>query len=163
VDLNRFVEAEITLAHALEIAQQAGCTRVAAQARSKLAEAMLNRGDLPGARKAFLSVLSWTHVAGDLVGEANVLAGLASAELREGKHLQADLLLGQAQRIAEDTRDQLLLAKVLLERGRLALLAGRQDEGGRLLADARELFDRLGAEPSSSLVTRILSEGPTAG
>lgn len=159
-DLNRFEEAETTLSGALEMAEKAGCTRVAAQARSKLGEAMLNRGDLSRARGAFISVLNWAHVSGDVVGEANALVGLAVAERLTGEHLQADLLLGQAQRIAEDTRDQLLLAKVLLERGRLNVAAGRSLEGARLLADAGERFDRLGAEHWSSIAKRILCEGP---
>lgn len=163
VETNEYGEAEATLGQAFEIAHRAGGSRVAAQARTMLGEIMLDRGDLPGARNAFLSVLTWARAARDLMGEANALAGLSTIELQAGELLQAELLLGQALRIAQETRDQLLVAKMQLARGRLSVLAGRWDEAVVMLADARARFDRLGAEPWSALARKILSDGPPAG
>lgn len=134
------------LSEAIEIARRTGCRRVEAQARSKLGETLLGSGDLAGACQAFHAVVSAARLMGDLVGEAYALHGLGVAHCRMGDYEQADLLLGQAQRMATDTGEQLLLAHVLLARGELCHATARYAEGIQHLTEAGAVFGRLGAQ-----------------
>jgi tetratricopeptide (TPR) repeat protein len=130
---------------------------VEAQARSRLGQSLLDRDDLPAASRAFHEVIAVTRDMGDLVGEAYALQGLGTTQLRLGDYAQAGLLLGQAQRIAADNRERPLLAQVQLTRGELFLATGRSTDAARLLAEARDGFERLHAGPSSAIASELLS------
>jgi ADP-ribosylglycohydrolase/tetratricopeptide (TPR) repeat protein len=83
---------------------------------------------------------------GDARGIANSLFGLGSAHAEMGEYEEADRLLQEAERLARDLGEGILLAKTWMVQAEAQVAAGRLDEAEQLLEQALEGFERHGSE-----------------
>jgi DNA-binding SARP family transcriptional activator/tetratricopeptide (TPR) repeat protein len=95
------------------------------------AERLSLRAEALGATDDVLTQLLWRSL------RARVLA-------RHGRLVEAEMLIGEAARLAEETDALNLRAKVLLDRAEVLQLAGRSNEAGEAVEQAIQLFELKG-------------------
>jgi tetratricopeptide (TPR) repeat protein len=158
IEQHRDAEAEGLLAEALKISRRYRNRRVEAQVLHRLGDALARWGDFEHAQETYHNVVTMTRELGDLVGEAYALCGLGRTHLSGGNYPSADLMLGQAQRMAAQAGERLLWAQVQLGLGELCMATGRHDEGARHLTEAHEAFADIGVRASQTRARELLAQ-----
>jgi tetratricopeptide (TPR) repeat protein len=86
-------------------------------------------------------------------GELAKVRALLAIATGDGESVEPQFRVAEAR--LREVGTPLRLALVLLEHGEWLVAQGRQDEGGPLLVEAREIFERLGAKPSLERVDQV--------
>lgn len=132
------------LAEADAAASEAGWTRLLAQTRYWLGQALLAEpADLDAAQVAFDAVYDIFGQDGG-VGRAYALHGMGDMALRRGTLEVADQHLGKAIVLARDSADAALEGRVLLSMAGLRAAQGRPEDRVQALEQAAAVFARSG-------------------
>ena len=142
----RLEEALEAFQYAIDCRTGVGVTRVG----RALVEAVdiaidLGRHDLVDELLAIVEAAHPSDVAAFLEGEVLRIRGRLAA--RAGDVEAADSLFRQARGVLSEIENPFRLAIAHLEHAEMLVAAGRSDEAARLLAEAREIFERLEARP----------------
>ena len=130
-----------------------------AHAHNNIAMRLLLQGRWTEALEGFQRAAASFEKVGDAANAANAAYNSADLLNRQGRPQAALDVLAGVLRIAKAVDDEELRALVLREQGRAHHRAGRPDEGGRLLEEARALFHSL-HEPHEVCETDIaVAEG----
>ena len=127
------------LMRALELARDAGDTRMAVQAENLLGHVAYGGGDVHAARDRFAGSVEGFKALAIPWGTGNALTGLAGATLACGDASQAERLLDEATSVLRHAGPWFLLL-ALYVRGILAVRRGNPDEA---IALARESLTRI--------------------
>jgi tetratricopeptide (TPR) repeat protein len=130
-----------------------------AHAHNNIAMRLLLQGRWTESLEGFQRAAASFEKVGDAANAANAAYNSADLLNRQGRPRAALDVLAGVMRIAKAVDDEELRALVLREQGRAHQRAGRPDEGGRLLDEARALFHSL-HEPHEVCETDIaVAEG----
>lgn len=103
------------------------------------------RGGAPGkAREFFENARTQARMAKSAVGEVKALTNLAGAVASAGEQGTAASLLGEALELAQKAGDQLDVARIHYNTGRLLLSLGKREEGAEKLRAALQISHSLG-------------------
>jgi tetratricopeptide (TPR) repeat protein len=156
-DLKRYDTAEEYEYRAMEMAREAGNTRLLAMARAGRAELHLLRGDvrmaLAGARRAALDFARLPDPLGE--ADATRLAGLAHGGL--GQDEDALAAFTRAIALARSIGAALQEAESLEARARLHASGGRLSLARADATSAAERFERMGAEADAERMRELVS------
>ncbi len=141
-----YASAEHMLDAALLIARKLGATRLSAQVQYALAELQLRRGRAEPAADALSSVLRLTREAGDIVGEAYVLACLGNARRMLGDFTGAESALGAALDLGGSAGNQLIRGRSLLALAELHLVRDEEPTALARVDEAIAVFREHGAK-----------------
>jgi len=130
-----YVAAERMLDDAFTMAHRLGILRLTAQIEHALAELQLSRGRREQAADALSTALRLSREAGDVIGEAIVLASLGNVRRMLGNFTGAAVALGAALDLAARTDNRLIRGRSLLGLAELHLV---RDEEYLALTRAEE-------------------------
>lgn len=143
---------------AVEKAEQAGDSALAAQALSGRAELRVRAGDVALAHKEVEQAISKHRELEDPVGEAEDLRILALAKATEGAKSEAETLLRNAMNQAENHGRPLLAASAGKDLAYLLRDSGKSDEAIEMARAARAQFSHLGAASDVNKLDELLGE-----
>ena len=133
--------ARTALMRALDLAREAGDTRMAVQAENMLGHVEIGAGDVHAARARFACSVEGFKALALPWGTGNALSGLAGATLASGDVSQAELLLDEATSVLRHAGPW-FSSMAFYVRGILAVRRGNPDEA---IALARESLTRIRA------------------
>jgi DNA-binding SARP family transcriptional activator/tetratricopeptide (TPR) repeat protein len=144
LDLGQSVAARRALAEAEAVAEEAGWTRLLAQTRYWIGQAMLaDPADLAAAQVAFDAVFDVFGEDGG-VGQAYARHGLGDMALRRGAAEAAEQHLTLAVSLARDGADAALEGRATLSLARLHAAQGQPEAQVEMLTEAVAVFARSG-------------------
>ena len=138
-------DAEDLMVGALQTCRDLGSRRAEAQVLHRLGEIHLAADSVDRAADDFARALRIVERAGDQVGCAYALLGIGTVELRRERWQQAGSVLQDANRIACEVNDLLLVARIEFARADLAAARGELAAGGLHLAHGEQIARSLGA------------------
>ncbi len=157
-DQGKTTEALEEADRAVENAERAGDTALAAQALSGRAEIRVRAGDTALARKEVERAIDKHRELEDPVGEAEDLRILALARAVEGDGSEAEMLLREAMDQAENHGRPLLAASAGKDLAFLLRDTGKRDEAIEIARAARARFSHLGAASDVNKLDELLGE-----
>ncbi|WP_329562993.1 tetratricopeptide repeat protein [Streptomyces uncialis] len=158
LDRGLVTEAKRTLETALALLQHSGGHRIRAQTLCRLGEAHLETGDLAAAERAFTEGMESIRAAGDQVGEAHALRGLATARHRQGAHTAALEMLERAVAIADRVNERFTAGRIRLTLGEVTAEQRRYVLAREHTAAALEIFQRIDAAGWRDRAIRVLKD-----
>ncbi|WP_280684659.1 BTAD domain-containing putative transcriptional regulator [Kitasatospora sp. MAA19] len=153
------------LDEALRLSREGRGRRVEAQVLHRMGQSHLERGGYDKALEAFSRALDVVRLIGDHTGEIYALHGIGSARHRLGETGEAAHALHRALLLAEGSNERLIMGRILVTLGELALGTGEADLAVEHLRRARLVF-RLMRTPAEEartldlLRTARLAAGP---
>ncbi|MFF0408840.1 BTAD domain-containing putative transcriptional regulator [Kitasatospora sp. NPDC004745] len=128
------------LDEALRLSREGRGRRVEAQVLHRMGQGHLERGDHDRALEAFSQALDVVRLIGDHTGEIYALHGIGAARHRLGETGEAAHALHRALVLAEAANERLIMGRILVTLGELALGTGEAERAAEHLRRARLVF-----------------------
>ncbi|MEV7938243.1 MULTISPECIES: BTAD domain-containing putative transcriptional regulator [unclassified Kitasatospora] len=128
------------LDEALRLSREGRGRRVEAQVLHRMGQSHLERGGYDRALEAFSRALDVVRLIGDHTGEIYALHGIGAARHRLGESGEAAHALHRALLLAEGSNERLIMGRILVTLGELALGTGEADLAVQHLRRARLVF-----------------------
>ncbi|MFJ3217857.1 AfsR/SARP family transcriptional regulator [Kitasatospora sp. NPDC086801] len=128
------------LDEALRLSREGRGRRVEAQVLHRMGQSHLERGGYDRALDAFSRALDVVRLIGDHTGEIYALHGIGAARHRLGETGEAAHALHRALLLAEGSNERLIMGRILVTLGELALGTGEADLAVEHLRRARLVF-----------------------
>ncbi|MFJ2172732.1 AfsR/SARP family transcriptional regulator [Streptomyces sp. NPDC087851] len=149
----RRVEAELN--EALRIWRDLGYVGGQARVLQRVGQLLLHRKQFEGARKVLSEGLCMVLEDGDVIGEGYMLHDLGRVHMGLGELDDAAAFFDRALALREGIRDHAGAASLRVDLAALSLRADRARQAGTLLAEAMEVFSRLGMVEEHARAARL--------
>ncbi|MBL7260311.1 AfsR/SARP family transcriptional regulator [Paractinoplanes lichenicola] len=146
------------LAESLEGARQAGSRRLQAQVLHRLGDTELRAGEPKAAMDFYGQALAIVREVGDPMGQAFTLYGLGMAYLRTGSLVECSAALTEALELAGAAGERLMVARVSMLIGELAMAEGDPQRAVAHLHRSLGLFRAISSPEMEKRALGLLSD-----